>query len=126
MKHQVENLWYPIWDAKIRLDYAVRTPEECANIIAENTVAGLSLLDLTHVAGDPNLTEQTRKLVLRTWRIVLSRNFNSIIDIAIARWRRSGPVVSMTRPDLKHGRGDYEIEERRVGKECRSRWSPYH
>ena len=22
--------------------------------------------------------------------------------------------------------GHYEIEERRVGKECRSRWSPYH
>ena len=22
--------------------------------------------------------------------------------------------------------GDYESEERRVGKECRSRWSPYH
>ena len=21
---------------------------------------------------------------------------------------------------------NYEIEERRVGKECRSRWSPYH
>ena len=21
---------------------------------------------------------------------------------------------------------DYEMEERRVGKECRSRWSPYH
>lgn len=53
VKHQVENLWYPIWDAKIRLDYAVRTPEECANIIADNAVAGLSLLDLTHVAGNP-------------------------------------------------------------------------
>ena len=105
VKHQVENLWYPIWDAKIRLDYAVRTPEECANIIADNAVAGLSLLDLTHVAGDPSLTEQTRKLVLRTWRIALSRNFDGIIDTAIARWRRSGPVVSMTHPDLKHGRG---------------------
>ena len=23
-------------------------------------------------------------------------------------------------------RSNYEIEERRVGKECRSRWSPYH
>ena len=22
--------------------------------------------------------------------------------------------------------GDYRSEERRVGKECRSRWSPYH
>ena len=112
VKHQVANLWYPIWDAKIRLDYAVRTPEECANIIAENAVAGLSLLDLTHVAGDPSLTEQTRKLVLRTWRIALSRNFDGIIDTAIARWRRSGPVVSMTHPDLKHGRGglrDHEL-----------------
>src|SRR3712207_7372310 len=27
-----------------------------------------------------------------------------------------------------HGKGDSEVrsEERRVGKECRSRWSPYH
>src|SRR2546428_12365315 len=24
------------------------------------------------------------------------------------------------------GRGDHRSEERRVGKECRSRWSPYH
>src|SRR3712207_4098133 len=24
------------------------------------------------------------------------------------------------------GRGNYRSEERRVGKECRSRWSPYH
>ena len=24
------------------------------------------------------------------------------------------------------GRGDKRSEERRVGKECRSRWSPYH
>ena len=25
-----------------------------------------------------------------------------------------------------HGQGDHRSEERRVGKECRSRWSPYH
>ena len=25
-----------------------------------------------------------------------------------------------------HGKGKYRSEERRVGKECRSRWSPYH
>ena len=25
-----------------------------------------------------------------------------------------------------YGRVDYRSEERRVGKECRSRWSPYH
>ena len=26
----------------------------------------------------------------------------------------------------RHGRGTTRSEERRVGKECRSRWSPYH
>ena len=26
----------------------------------------------------------------------------------------------------EHGFGRYRSEERRVGKECRSRWSPYH
>src|SRR5258708_38868711 len=32
----------------------------------------------------------------------------------------SGPARSRT------GRVDHRSEERRVGKECRSRWSPYH
>ena len=27
---------------------------------------------------------------------------------------------------LTHGHYDHRSEERRVGKECRSRWSPYH
>ena len=27
---------------------------------------------------------------------------------------------------MKHGKDVYRSEERRVGKECRSRWSPYH
>ena len=27
---------------------------------------------------------------------------------------------------VKNGQNDYRSEERRVGKECRSRWSPYH
>ena len=27
---------------------------------------------------------------------------------------------------LSHGHSDHRSEERRVGKECRSRWSPYH
>ena len=28
--------------------------------------------------------------------------------------------------DLKINLNEYRSEERRVGKECRSRWSPYH
>ena len=35
------------------------------------------------------------------------------------------PMVVRTARQAVQG-GYYEIEERRVGKECRSRWSPYH
>src|SRR2546422_8716565 len=36
--------------------------------------------------------------------------------------RAAGPVLEVLQ-DLRHGE---RSEERRVGKECRSRWSPYH
>src|SRR2546426_5457958 len=40
----------------------------------------------------------------------------------IAKWREGYDVVYAIRRQRKDGRS----EERRVGKECRSRWSPYH
>ncbi len=30
-----ERLWYPIWDAKVKLDHSVRTPVECASIAGQ-------------------------------------------------------------------------------------------
>src|ERR1051325_5365238 len=49
------------------------------------------------------------------WRIKpnLSLNFGM-------RWEYIGPLTE------RHGLGLMRSEERRVGKECRSRWSPYH
>ena len=35
-------------------------------------------------------------------------------------------LMVMSRFGLSLGFGDKRSEERRVGKECRSRWSPYH
>src|SRR5690348_6689113 len=39
--------------------------------------------------------------------------------------RRAGAEVRAFNPFF-HGRPFHRSEERRVGKECRSRWSPYH
>ena len=38
------------------------------------------------------------------------------------------PVISQQTIDFHYGKHlqTYRSEERRVGKECRSRWSPYH
>ena len=35
-------------------------------------------------------------------------------------------IVRITEEDVKKNVRNYRSEERRVGKECRSRWSPYH
>ncbi|KQB85298.1 [protein-PII] uridylyltransferase [Corynebacterium oculi] len=104
-REQVESLWYPIWDAGRRLDHSVRSPTDCVELITQEATAALALLDLRHLRGEEALTARCRGAVLRTWRRELSRSFNAVVDTAIARWRRSGSLVTMTRPDLKHGRG---------------------
>ena len=41
-----DQLWYPLWDARIRLDHSVRTPAECAEVAGQELSAGVGLLDL--------------------------------------------------------------------------------
>src|SRR2546430_14064170 len=42
---------------------------------------------------------------------------------AVVKLKPGQPVIFKV---MRHGDNDQRSEERRVGKECRSRWSPYH
>ena len=99
------KVWYPIWEAKYHLDHAVRTPSEFAAIAGSDPAAGFAQLDLAFVAGDKQLVDATRAQVYATWRRLLQGNFDAFVDTAIARWRRSGTLATMTHPDIKNGRG---------------------
>ncbi|MDY3128300.1 MAG: [protein-PII] uridylyltransferase, partial [Corynebacterium sp.] len=101
----VAAIWYPVWDAKYHLDYAVRTPAECAAVAASDTTSAFSQLDLTFVAGEKELVDEARRQLYATWRIQLLKNFDAFLDSSIERWRRAGSIASMTRPELKNGRG---------------------
>ncbi|AZA11701.1 [protein-PII] uridylyltransferase [Corynebacterium gerontici] len=100
-----ETLWYPIWESNFRADVAVRTPAECSEVAQQEVTAALGALDLVHLRGDQELTHHARQAVLQRWRVMLNRDLGRVVDSAIGRWRRSGSVVSMTRPDIKNGRG---------------------
>src|SRR2546427_8504893 len=55
---------------------------------------------------------------------VTEEDFNDVIDTNLR-----GPLfgsAAAARKMLEVGGGSIRSEERRVGKECRSRWSPYH
>lgn len=102
---ELERLWYPLWDAGFRVDYALRTPADCANLLNANSTSALAMLEMRHVRGDEGLSQQAREKTLKQWRREIARNFEALVDTAIMRWRRSGSVVTMTHPDLKNGRG---------------------
>ena len=54
------EVWYPLWDSGSRLDHSVRSlPEMLAAADGDLKVA-LGLLDVRHLAGDPNLTLRLR------------------------------------------------------------------
>src|ERR1043166_4053559 len=65
----------------------------------------------------------------RTWKPIFDdQPTGSVGDVAVAPSNPNtvyvGSGEGIQRPDLSVGDGIYRSEERRVGKECRSRWSP--
>jgi [protein-PII] uridylyltransferase len=51
-----EKLWYPLWDANIRIDHSVRTVPEALKVAGEDISVGLAMLDARHIAGDADLS----------------------------------------------------------------------
>ena len=52
MTQVAELLWYPLWDANIRLDHSVRTVPEALQVAGEDIAAGMAMLEARHIAGD--------------------------------------------------------------------------
>ena len=73
--------------------------------------------------------EATSKVPYRTRLLIRrpadSRRYSGNVILEPIHPSRSTPALAT---DFRwiYGNGDIRSEERRVGKECRSRWSPYH
>ena len=63
-----DRLWYPIWDAGVRLDHSVRTVNQCRSVAADDLAAAVGLLDLAPVAGDAEVVAAARATVGHDWR----------------------------------------------------------
>ncbi len=100
-----ESLWYPLWDANIRLDHSVRTVPEALNVANEDISAGLAMLEARHIAGDAELSGLLIGGARRQWRTGIASRFDALVAETEARWQRSGQIAHRAEPDLKSGRG---------------------
>jgi [protein-PII] uridylyltransferase len=100
-----ERLWYPLWDAGLRIDHAVRTPAQCRDVAAGEVSAAIGLLDLRVLTGDAALVVRTRAALLGDWRGGIRRRLPQILDALAERGERFGEAAFLLEPDLKESRG---------------------
>jgi [protein-PII] uridylyltransferase len=100
-----DRLWYPMWDAGLRLDHAVRTPNQCRQVAAADLSAAIGLLDLRPVAGDAAVVVRARASLLGDWRSGIRRRLPALLDSLVERGERFGEVAYLLEPDLKESRG---------------------
>lgn len=100
-----DRLWYPIWDAGVRLDHSVRTLTQCRQVAAGDLVAAVGLLDLAPVAGDDQLVAAARSTVAHDWRGNARTRLPQLVEALGARYARQGDLAQSLEPELKEAHG---------------------
>lgn len=100
-----DALWYPLWDAKVGLDHAVRTPAQALSVARTDLRTALGLLDARHIAGDEELAAELARSAREQWQRTARKRLGELAESVRERWRRSGEIAQSAEPDLKHSGG---------------------
>jgi [protein-PII] uridylyltransferase len=100
-----DRLWYPIWDARLKLGHAVRTVKEALALAADDLDTATGLLQVRHLAGDRRLTDELATKAELQWRKRAKRSLAAMSVRVRDRHAQAGEVAFLLEPDLKEGRG---------------------
>ena len=112
VKEIAEALWYPIWDAGLKLSPAAHSPKSLLSLASEDLVTATSLLRVRRLAGDEAVVAELQAKALGQWRKRPHHWLAQLRAVTDERWHRNGEVASLLEPDLKDGRGglrDYDV-----------------
>ncbi|NYJ00763.1 [protein-PII] uridylyltransferase [Nocardioides thalensis] len=99
------QVWYPIWDSGAKLDHSVRSLPQMLEAADADVRVASGLLDVRHVAGDPNLTLRLRTAVLASWRRRARERLPELRELVRSRHRLVGELAHLSVPDLKEAEG---------------------
>jgi [protein-PII] uridylyltransferase len=100
-----DKLWYPIWDAGLKLDHSVRTVPEARRTASKDLKVLMGLLDARLLAGDDRLLDQLRAGVLADWRALAPQRLGELFESVNERRARAGELAHLVEPDLKESYG---------------------
>jgi [protein-PII] uridylyltransferase len=100
-----DRIWYPIWDAGVRLDHSVRTVTQCRQVAAADLTAAVGLLDLAPIAGDAQLVAAARSTVAHDWRGNARKRLPQLVEAVVSRHQRQGDLAQSIEPELKEAHG---------------------
>ncbi|MGC5329545.1 [protein-PII] uridylyltransferase [Micromonospora sp. DT62] len=99
------SIWYPVWDAGLRLDHSVRTVAEALSVAQDDVKVALGLLDARLVAGDAALADTLVRTAADHWRRTAVRQLPALREITAARWAAHGELAFLLEGDLKEAAG---------------------
>ncbi|MGW1057573.1 [protein-PII] uridylyltransferase [Micromonospora rubida] len=105
MDELAPKVWYPIWDAGLRLDHSVRTVAEALSVAQDDVKVALGLLDARFVAGDRELADTLVRTATDHWRRTAVRQLPGLREITTARWQAHGELAFLLEGDLKEAAG---------------------
>ncbi|MBS2962814.1 [protein-PII] uridylyltransferase [Actinocrinis puniceicyclus] len=100
-----DAVWYPVWDAKVKLDHSVRTVNEARAVARDDLPVALGLLTARHVVGDPTLTAQLRATTLADWRSRADKRLPEVRAARAERLELHGELAYRLEGDLKEAIG---------------------
>lgn len=99
------KLWYPIWDAGMKLGHAVRTPKETIEMCQSDLDTATAHVTARFIAGDKELADEVLGAVRKQWQNKGQEWLRILHTRVRERHVAAGEVAFLLEPNLKEGVG---------------------
>jgi len=106
-----ESLWYPMWNAGVKLSPAAHSVKSLLALASSDLVTATAILRLRRLAGSEAEVTEISTVGLDQWRKRAPSWLTQLREVTAERWSKFGDVASLLEPDLKDGHGglrDYD------------------